>query len=57
MYPEKISHSMIDELVKMNVPLSGECEYHVEYRSKDKYDLWGVATFYHPPLIRNHKEI
>ena len=45
---------MIEEHVKLFVPCSGECEYQLDYRSKDKDKPWGVATIYHPPLIKNH---
>ena len=53
MYPEKIIHFMIHQHVKKVVPYSGECEYHLDYRSKDKDKPWGVATIYHPPLNMN----
>ena len=49
LYPEKILHSILEEHVKKFVPSSGECEYQLDYRSKDKDKPWGVATFYHPP--------
>ena len=42
---------MIDVHVKKFVPYSGEREYHLDYKDKDK--PWGVATFYHPPFIKN----
>ena len=48
---------MIDDHVKKFVAYSGECEYQLDYRSKDKDKPWGVATIYHPPLIRNHKKL
>ena len=56
MYPEKIILSMIDEHVKKFVPCSGECQYQLIYRSKDKDKMWGVATIYHQTLIKNHKK-
>ena len=57
MYPEKIIHSMIDEYVKKFDPYSDECEYQLDYRSKDKYKPWRVATIYHPPLKINQIKI
>ena len=54
---KKINHSVIDVHVKKFVPYSGECEYQLDYRSKDKVKPWGVATFYHPLLIKNHKKM
>ena len=57
MYPEELIHSMIDEHVKKFVPYSGECEYQLDQRSKDKDKPWGVATIYHPPLNKNRKKI
>ena len=44
---------MIDEQVKKFVPYSGECECQLNYRSEDKDKPWGVATIYHPLLIKN----
>ena len=54
MYPEKIIHSIPDEHVKKFVPSTGECDYQLDYRSKDKDKPWGIATIYHPPLNKNH---
>ena len=48
---------MIDDHVKKIVAYIGECEYQLDYRSKDKDKPWGVATIYHRPLIRNHKKL
>ena len=56
MYHEKTIHSMIDEHVKRLSPCSGECEYQLDYRSKEKDKPWGVATIYHPPLNINHEK-
>ena len=56
MYPEKIIHSMIEENVKKFVSYSGESEYQLDFRNKDKDKPWGVATIYHPYLIKNHKK-
>ena len=56
MYPEKIIHSMINDHVKKFVPYTGECEYQLDYRSKNKDKPLGVATIYHPPLIKNLKK-
>ena len=50
----KKSHSLVDERVKKFVPYTGECEYHMDYRSKDKDKPWGVDTKYQTPLIKNH---
>ena len=36
MYPEIITQSMTDQHVKKFVPYSGECEYQLDYSSKDK---------------------
>ena len=47
-------HSNLEEQVKNFVPYSGECKYQLDYRSKYKDKPWGVATIYHPPLIKNH---
>ena len=57
MYPEKKIHSMIDEHVKKLIPYSGECEYQLDFRKKDRDKPWGVATTYHPPLIENHNKV
>ena len=57
MYPEKIIDSILNEHVKKFVPYSGECEYQLDYRSKDKDKPLGVATIYLPPQIKNHKKI
>ena len=57
MYPEKLIISIINEHVKNFVPYTGECEYQLDYRSKDKYKPWGVATIYHPPLNMDHKKL
>ena len=57
MYPEKIILSILDEHVKKFAPYSGDCEYQLDYRSKDKDKARGVATIYHPLLIKNHKKI
>ena len=43
--------------MKKIVPYSGDCEYQLEYRSKDKDKPLGVATFYLDPQVKNHKEI
>ena len=51
---QKKIHSILEEHVKKFVPCSGECEYQLDYRSKDRDKTWGVATFYHPRLIKNH---
>ena len=56
MYPEKIIHSILEELVKNFVPYSGECEYRLDYRSKDKDKPSGVATVCLDPLVKNHKK-
>ena len=56
MYPEKIVHCILEEHVRKLLPYNGECEYQLEYRSKDKDRPWGVATIYHPPLTKNHKK-
>ena len=55
MCPCKIILSIIDEHVKESVPYSVECEYKLDHRSKDKGNSLGVATIYHPPLIKNLK--
>ena len=47
--------SMVEEHIKKLVPYSGECEYHLDYKSKDKDKPCGLATIYHPLLIENHK--
>ena len=57
MHPEKLIISIINEHVKKIVPYSGECEYQLDYRSKDKDKPLGVATVYLPPQIKNHKKI
>ena len=57
LYPEKKVHSILEKLVKKFVPYSGECEYRLDYRCKNKDQPWGVATIYHPPLFKNHKKI
>ena len=49
--------SLVDGHVKKFVAYGGECEYQIDYRSKDKSREWGVATLYGPPLIKNHKKI
>ena len=54
MYPEKIIHSILKEHAKKFVPYTSECEYQLDYRSKDKDKPLGVATIYHPDLIKNH---
>ena len=56
MYPEKKFCSRISEHVKKFVPYRGECEYQLDYRSKGKDEPRGVATFHHPPLIKNHEK-
>ena len=45
---------MIDEHVTKFVPYTGECEYHLHYRSKDKDKPWGVDTKFNPLLIEKH---
>ena len=47
---------MIDQHVKNFVPFSGECEYQLDCRSKDKDKPLAVATINHPTLIKNHKK-
>ena len=48
---------MIVDHIRKFVPYSGECDDQLDFRSKDKDKPWGVATVYHPPLIRNHKKL
>ena len=54
MYPEKIFHSILEEHVKKFVPNKVECEYQLDYKSKNKDKPWVVATFCHPPSIKFH---
>ena len=59
MYPEKIVHSILNEhdknvvliVVKVNI------NYQLGYRSKNKDKPWGIATIYHPLLIKNLRKI
>ena len=48
--------SILEEHVKTFVPYSGECDYQLDYRSKDKAKPLGVATIYHPPLLKKLKK-
>ena len=57
MYPGNLIQSMIDDHVKKFAPYSGECEYQLDYRSKDKDKPWGVATIHHPPFIKDNKNL
>ena len=50
---KKTIHSMTDEHVKKFVAYSGGIENQLDYRSKDKDKVWGVAIVYHPLLIKN----
>ena len=55
MYPKKIITPILYKHAKMFVPYTSDCEYRLDFRCKDK--LWGVATIYLNPLIKNHKKI
>ena len=48
---------MIGGHVKNFLQYSGECEYQLHYRSKDKDKPLGVANIYHPPCIEKLKKI
>ena len=57
MYPEKIIHSILEEHGNKFVPYSGEGEYRLDYRSKDKDKPRGVATIYLDPLVKSQKKL
>ena len=57
MYPEKIFSSILDKHAKIFVPYTAECEYQLDFRSKDKDKPLGVATIYHPTQVENHNKI
>ena len=57
MYPEKRITSNLDKHAKKFVPYKAECEYHLDFRSKDKDTPLGVATINHPTQVKNHNKI
>ena len=48
---------MKDELVKKFVLYSGECEYQIHLRFKDKDKPRIAATIYHSPSLKNYNKI
>ena len=57
MYPEKISYSLLEEHLQKTFPKSRECEYQSDFGSEDKYIPLGLATIFHPLVIKNHTKI
>ena len=57
MYPQKIFDSILDEYSKVFVRYTAECEYQLDFRSKDKDKPLGVATINHPTQVRNRNKI
>ena len=41
----------------MFVPYIVECEYQLDFRTKDKDNPLGVATIYHPTQVNNHYKL
>ena len=57
MYPQKVFHSILDEHSKIFVRYTAECEYQLDFRSKDKDKPLGVATINSPTQVRNRNKI
>ena len=49
--------SILDKHAKMFVTYTADCEYELDFRTKDKDKPFGVATIYHPTQVKNHNEI
>ena len=54
MYPQKINDSVLDKQVKAFVPHTAECEYQLDFRTKDKDKPLRLATIYRPTQEKNH---
>ena len=52
-----MSNSILDKHVKIFVPYTVECEYQLDFRTKDKDKPLGVATINHPTQVRNYNQI
>ena len=54
MYAQKKSNFNLDENRNLFLPYSAECKYQLKFRATDT--PLGIATFFHPTQVRNHKQ-
>ena len=56
MYPEKKLSTVLDKHAKIFACYTAECEYQLDFRTKDKDKPINVATKYHPTQVKNHNK-
>ena len=57
MYPQKINDSVLDKQAKAFVLHTAECEYQLDFRTKDENKPLRVATIHRPTQDKNQKVI
>ena len=57
LYPEKIFSSVLNTHAEIFVLYTVDCEYYLDFRTKDKDKPLGLATMYHPTQVKNHKHL